>query len=100
MDYRVDHGELARAARNARGIAEGSSSATSRMRLDLVSAAIPGSVSAGRAAAVDGAMVEAARRIETDLATYAGALAVTAENYRVAEDAAEDAVKQFFGGST
>ena len=100
MDYRVDYGEVERAARNARNIAERSLSATSRMRVDLVSAAIPGSVSAGRANALDGTLVEAALSIETDLAAYSDDLASTAENYRAFEDSAADAVQEFFGGTT
>lgn len=99
MDYRVDFDGLSRAANDARGVADRTSSATSRMRLDLVSAAIPGSLSAGRANAVDAGLVEAARTIETDLAAYSSALAITAENYRAIEDTAEAAIQEFFGGT-
>ncbi len=100
MDYRVDFGGLARAANFVRAVADRTSSATSRMRLDLVSAAVPGSLSAGRASATDAGLVEAARTMERELAAYSRALAVTAQNYRAIEDTAEAAVQEFFGGTT
>ena len=99
MDYRVDYGELTGAAKLAQGVADRSSSATTHMRLDLVAAAIPGSLSAGRANAADATLVEATRTISADLAGYSSALAATAENYRAIEDTAEGAVGEFFGGS-
>lgn len=96
----MDYGGLAQASKLAQDIADRSSSATSRMRLDLVAAAIPGSVSAGRANALDATLAEAARNIGANLAAYSFALATTAENYRAVEDTAAGAVGQFFGGAT
>lgn len=98
MDYSVDYGELSRAAELAQAIADRTVSATSRMRLDLVATAIPGSVSAGRANAADSKLVEGAQGIERDLAGYAAALATTAGNYKAIEDTAEGAAREFFGG--
>lgn len=97
MDYRVDTGALDAAARCVQGTADDAAAAMTTMRLDRIPAAIPGSLSAGRAATTDAKWLETAAVIEAALEFHGRALQQVCANYRAAEDSAEDAIHQCLG---
>lgn len=98
MDYTVDYGKLAAEGTTAQGVADRMPAAVEPMRLDLVPMAIPGSLSAGRAAAADADLIAGGRVLTKGTSTYAEALQINAEEYRTTEERAERAIQEFFGG--
>lgn len=96
--YKVDYGALEQTADDAHALAADAPGATEGMRLNRVVAALPGSLSAGRAAKTDAEWVTSAEQLTTDLLGFATALDTTARNYRAAEDAATESATGFFGG--
>lgn len=98
MDYRVDYGVLQRAAVQVSTLAEASTGAMQGMRLDQVPAALPGTVSAGRAGSLDDDWVSSAQAITKVLTAHGDALATSAKNYQLQETAAAEASDSFFGG--
>lgn len=99
-DFEVNFAQLAQAGRRGELIAADARGPLRGMRIDGVSAAVPGGTSGAVADRLDSAWVAAARSLETTLDGYASALSTSAENYRAAEKAAADAVTAFFGATS
>ena len=97
MDYRVDYGTLEQQGARAQGVADQMPAVVAPMRLDRVAAAIPGSLSAGRASAADAKMVTGGQALTQITESYAAALTVTAESYRAIEETSEGVIEKFFG---
>ncbi len=98
VDYKVDWAVLRQASARIDAIAQGAASAMTSMRLDKVATALPGSLSAGRAAALDGQFVDDARALTESVRGHADQLESTAESYAQAEERARQLVEQFYGG--
>lgn len=94
----MDHGGLDRAAAAVTERAAAAPGAMRGMRTNHVAAALPGSLSAGKAANLDGQWVDAARSISDALTKHAEALELTAQNYKQIEEAHAAISQQFFGG--
>lgn len=97
MDYRVDWSALQRAAGRLDALSSDASSAVRTMRLDQVSGALPGSLSAGRASALDGELRASAEQLIQRLARHTRAMEDTARAYEQREEQAQQQIESFFG---
>ncbi|WP_297746185.1 hypothetical protein [uncultured Tessaracoccus sp.] len=98
MDFRVDWSVLSEARGRLETISNVASSASQTMRIHRVSDALPGSMSAGRAASLDSEFQTSSRQIVSQLETHAQAMGETASAYEQCEQRACQEVESFFEG--